>query len=71
MSDREMKEVYHISDREGQKAIWTRIGVAFVNKDDSLNILLDSIPLDGKLHVRKKSPRPIPSQSSTKGVYHE
>ena len=29
-----------------------RAGSAFVNKDGSLNILLDVLPLDGKLHVR-------------------
>lgn len=30
-----------------------RAGSAFVNKDGSLNVLLDVLPLDGKLHVRE------------------
>lgn len=50
------KEVYHIVEREGQDPIWTRVGIAFVNRDDSLNLLLDMIPINGRLHVR--DPRP-------------
>lgn len=43
---------YTIKEREGQKAIWTKIGAAWVNKDGSLNVVLDALPLDGKLHLR-------------------
>lgn len=50
-----MKDVYHITEREGKKAIWTRIGSAFINKDNSLNVLLNSIPLDGRLHIRDQN----------------
>lgn len=50
-----MKEVYQITEREGKKSFWTRIGVAFVNKDDSLNVVLNSIPLDGRLHIRDRN----------------
>lgn len=47
------KEVYHIKAiGDGKKSVWTRIGAAFVNKDDSINVLLDAIPIDGKLHIR-------------------
>jgi len=57
----EMKDVFHIVDRSGSgdepdKSIWTRIGVAFVNKDQSLNVLLEAFPLDGKLHIRERRP---------------
>lgn len=34
-------------------SIWVRAGSAFVNKDGSMNVLLDVLPLDGKLHVRE------------------
>lgn len=50
-----MKEVYQITEREGKKAIWTRIGSAFVNKDNSLNVLLNCVPIDGKIHIREKT----------------
>ena len=52
------KEVFHIKDLgEGKKSVWTRIGAAFVNKDGSINAFLDSLPIDGKLHIR--DPRQI------------
>lgn len=48
------KDVYHITEREGKKAIWTRIGTAYVNRDNSLNVILNSIPLDGRLQIRDR-----------------
>lgn len=51
-----LKDVYVIAERNGdEKDHWTRIGVAFVNKDDSLNVVLDAIPLSGRLHIRDRS----------------
>ena len=52
-----MKICYSISEREGQaKAYWTRIGVAFVNNDGSFNVLLDCVPVNGKIHIRDYVP---------------
>lgn len=36
-----------------KKAVWVRAGAAWVNRDGSLNVYLDVLPLDGKLHVRE------------------
>lgn len=44
---------YNIIERQGGKRIWSRIGSAFRNKDGSMNIFLDSIPLGGKLQIRE------------------
>lgn len=44
--------VFSIREAKGG-SIWVRAGSAFVNKDGSLNVLLDVLPLDGKLHVRE------------------
>lgn len=41
-------------EEEPAKSIWIKIGVAFVNKDESLNVVLDAIPLHGKLHIRER-----------------
>jgi hypothetical protein len=39
--------VYGIIERPGQeKAFWSRIGVAFRNRDGSINLLLDFFPRD-------------------------
>lgn len=51
------KDVFHIVEREGHDPIWTRIGLAFVNRDDSLNLYLDMFPINGRLHVRDPRPR--------------
>lgn len=32
---------------------WVKAGSAWVNRDGSLNVYLDVLPLDGKLHVRE------------------
>jgi hypothetical protein len=44
--------VYNIVEGNGRK-YWHRIGRAFVNQDRSVNVVLNSLPLDGKLHIRK------------------
>ena len=51
-----MLDVFHIKPprHEGGKSYWTKIGIAFENADKSLNVILDHIPLDGKLHIRKQ-----------------
>lgn len=46
--------VFHVVEREGFDPIWTKVGVAFVNRDGSLNLFLDLIPINGRLHVREK-----------------
>jgi hypothetical protein len=52
------KRLAVFSIREGKGgSIWVRAGSAFVNKDGSLNVLLDVLPLDGKLHVREAAER--------------
>ena len=40
---------YSIKEREGQKAIWTRIGAAWPHKGPGLTIQLDALPLDGRI----------------------
>ena len=46
-----VKAVYVIRE-SGERTSWTRVGVAFVNRDGSLNLHLHAVPVDGKLHVR-------------------
>jgi len=47
--------VYAIPEsRDGEKKFWTRIGVAFTNRDGSIAILLDALPLGtNRLQVRE------------------
>jgi hypothetical protein len=47
---------YVVQEREGQKAIWDRIGIAFKHKDGKgLNIILRANPVDGRLTLREPS----------------
>lgn len=56
MEKAKMKFVYVIAGK-GERKFWTKVGVAFVNRDGSLNCKLDSLPVDGELHIRDYSPR--------------
>jgi hypothetical protein len=53
MMDTKRKKVVSPIEKDG-KTYWRPIGSAFVNKDNSINVYLDSVPLnwDGKLQVR-------------------
>jgi hypothetical protein len=50
------KTVYVITER-GEKSFWTKIGVAFENRDHSINIQLDALPVSGRLQIREDEPR--------------
>jgi hypothetical protein len=48
------KDVFTIIDKgEGQKSFWVKIGAAFVNKDGSLTVKLDALPMNGQLQIRE------------------
>jgi hypothetical protein len=44
--------VYSIVERNSKKH-WLRVGIAFVNRDGSLNVRLDAVPINGQLHIRE------------------
>jgi hypothetical protein len=54
---RNMKVVWTVVERGlangTTKSYWTRIGVGFVNRDGSLTLKLDAIPISGNLQVRE------------------
>jgi hypothetical protein len=39
------------------KSYWTRIGVAFENRDGSWTLEMSAIPMNGRLHMRDPQPR--------------
>jgi hypothetical protein len=59
--------IRELKDGKGKSgSIWVRAGRAFVNGDGSLNLMLDVLPLDGRLHVRvdaKPEPKPESSEA--------
>jgi len=68
--------VYTIVKRsnEAGKDFWQRVGTAFQNKDSSLTVRLNALPVNGTLHIREEreddatssSPRGEQPASNTK-----
>jgi len=54
MNVNEPMEVYNIIEGKDGKSRWVRVGSAFVNKDGSINALLDVFPRDGRLNIRER-----------------
>jgi len=51
MESKKLKIVYTITER-GERSFWNRIGVGYVNRDGSVNIKLDAMPVNGTMQVR-------------------
>ncbi len=47
------KAVYCVAERGKGRRLWLRVGTAFPNRDGSLTIRLDALPLSGQLQVRE------------------
>jgi hypothetical protein len=58
-SGKKKRVVYQIIEKPGrEKAVWMKLGVAYVNQDQSINVYLDAIPYAGKLQIREEELRP-------------
>ena len=55
--DIKYQNIFVIHDKEkgdGEKiSFWTKVGVAFENKDGSYSLDLSALPVGGRLHMRK------------------
>ncbi len=52
------KAVYTVTERaDGSRSFWTRVGSAWVNRDGSLTLRLDALPVNGVLQVREAEER--------------
>ena len=45
--------VFAIRKVDSGPSVWMRAGNGYVNRDASLNLWLDALPLNGRLHVRE------------------
>jgi hypothetical protein len=64
MSDSTPKDVFNILETKDGKSRWIKIGSAFVNKDGSINAILDVFPRDGKLQIRERKEREANGRSN-------
>lgn len=64
-----LKDVFAISERPSgsgeAKERWTRIGIGFVNRDNSINVVLDAMPLNGRFQIRDRQPKNQQIERST------
>ncbi|MDB4958170.1 MAG: hypothetical protein JWO36_5739 [Myxococcales bacterium] len=51
--NRKRFDVLQPLERKDRGTYWMRVGTAFENRDGSLNLYLDALPLTGKLQVRE------------------
>jgi hypothetical protein len=50
-----LRQVFTIIERDG-KSFWTRVGAAFMNRDGSETVLLDALPVNGRMQIRVVEP---------------
>jgi len=60
-AEKKWKVVYTIVERperagEPPRKFWVRIGSAFINRDQSMNVRLDALPTNSMLHIRDYEP---------------
>src|SRR5262245_34810331 len=54
---RRPRAVYAVVPKPEGKDVWLRVGSAFENRDGSVSVLLDAVPVGGKLQIRDYQPR--------------
>jgi len=57
MNNNQLMDAFQITEGKDGKSRWVKIGIAFVNKDNSINVLLDAFPRDGKIQLRAPKPK--------------
>jgi hypothetical protein len=64
MSDnkKNMKHLWMVEDvpataQREAKSFWTKVGVAFENRDGSWSLELSAIPVSGRLQMREPAPK--------------
>lgn len=50
-------KIVYVVTKRGEKSFWTRVGVAFTNRDGSLNVKLEALPINGELQIRDQKER--------------
>lgn len=57
MTDKSRMKYVYVITGSGERKFWNKIGVAFMNRDGSLNVKLEALPIDGTCHIRDYTPR--------------
>jgi hypothetical protein len=61
---------YTVIKREGKEDFWLNLGVAFAHEDgEGFNVLLQAMPLDGKLVLRTYKEKPEEQEKVIKAKF--
>jgi hypothetical protein len=77
-TNRKKRVLCPVTHKDG-KTHWMKLGTAFVNRDNSINVYLDVLPTNGKLQVRdwddlpwdKRGEHSSPGMHSSPGTSHD
>lgn len=56
MENNQIYDIFTIieTNKEDVKNRWNKIGTGFLNRDGSINVILDAYPANGRLNVRAR-----------------
>ena len=57
-TNKETLKVLNPIENENGKTFWIQVGIAFTNRDGSINVKLNCLPLNGRLQIRKQDREP-------------
>ena len=66
MQKRRFKVLSPISKADGTGTWWMRVGDAFTNKDDSINVYLNAVPREYKFTLRELDQQDLERLSASK-----
>jgi hypothetical protein len=69
MSKKMWKVLCPIAGKDGTTAYWARLGNAHTNRDESINVYLDTLPTNGKIQLREWTEQELRERSEKRGSY--
>jgi hypothetical protein len=69
MTGKKMWKVICPIEKKDGTTYWMRNGVAYSNKDESINVYLDTLPRDGKIQLREWTEEELRERDQRKSAY--
>lgn len=69
MTKKMWKVVSPIEKKDGTVAYWARLGNAHSNRDESINVYLDTLPTNGKIQLREFTEQELRERSERRANY--
>jgi len=69
MTKKMWKVISPIEKKDGTVAYWARLGNAHSNRDDSINVYLDTLPTNGKIQLRELTEEDLRERSDRRASY--